>query len=111
MIYREARMSATAGRTDHVSPRQATVEAAERRLSRSPYIELRCISVDLREGVLILRGRVPSYYLKQIAQCLVDCLPGVQKIDNHLEVVAPHVVHGAGRGAQDSFPPAKPRPR
>jgi len=90
---------------------QATAEAAERKLSRSPYMELRSISYDLCEGVLTLRGRVPSYYLKQIAQHLVDSLPGVEKIDNRLEVVASRVIDGAGRGFPDSFPPAEPRPR
>ncbi len=111
MIYKDARMVATVARTDLSSPDRATAEAAERKMTRSPYMELRSVSCDVQEGVLTLRGRVPSYYLKQMAQYMVDSLPGVQKIDNHLEVVVSRVFDGAGRGVADSSPPAEPRPR
>jgi osmotically-inducible protein OsmY len=40
------------------------------------------------EGVVTLRGRVPSYYLKQVAQELVGRVPGVEVVSNHLEVAA-----------------------
>jgi hypothetical protein len=41
------------------------VESAKRRLQASPYFALRSISVDFHEGLLVLRGRVTSYYHKQ----------------------------------------------
>jgi len=59
---------------------------AEARLRHSPYRELRRVSCELHDGVLMLRGRVSSYYLKQMAQQLVCRLEGVVEIDNRLDV-------------------------
>jgi hypothetical protein len=44
------------------------------------------VQCDNHEGVLILRGCVPSYFLKQIAQSLLIYLPSVEELDNHLKV-------------------------
>lgn len=67
----------------------AVAQSVEVRLRRSPYFELRSVSCECHEGVLTLQGRVPSYYLKQLAQALLAELPGVARIDNRVEVVAP----------------------
>jgi hypothetical protein len=37
---------------------------------------------------LVLHGQVPSFYLVQIAQALVSRLPGVQQVENRLQVTA-----------------------
>jgi len=63
-------------------------QALEGLLRRSPYFELRSVSCECHEGVLTLQGRVPSYYLKQLAQSLLSEVPGVVQIDNRVEVVA-----------------------
>jgi hypothetical protein len=55
-------------------------------LRQSAYAELREIACDFCGGTLTLRGRVPSYYLKQLAQEAVVDLPGVIEIDNHVQV-------------------------
>ena len=39
--------------------------------------------------MLVLRGCLPSYYLKQIAQEAVAALEGVERIDNQIQVVTP----------------------
>ena len=57
------------------------------RMDRSGYCELRGVSCSFHEGVLTLRGHVPSYYLKQLAQSLAFDLEGVQELNNRLEVV------------------------
>jgi hypothetical protein len=62
-------------------------EMARATLRRSAYFELRDVSCDFSGGVLTLRGRVPSYHLKQLAQVAVAAVPGVVEIDNHVEVV------------------------
>jgi hypothetical protein len=36
--------------------------------------------------VVILYGRVPSFYLKQMAQELAGGLPGVERLANRIEV-------------------------
>jgi osmotically-inducible protein OsmY len=72
--------------------RQDTIrELAERCLSSNPYLALKNISCELLDGVLVLRGCLPSYYLKQIAQEAVASLEGVAAVDNQIQVVAPAV--------------------
>jgi hypothetical protein len=62
--------------------------AAEARLGQAAYYGLRLLSCEWRDGVLTLRGRVPSYYLKQLAQAHLQGIAGVEAIDNQL-IVAP----------------------
>lgn len=45
------------------------------------------ISCRFREGTLTLRGRVPTYFLKQTAQEFVARVDGVKTVDNQLDVV------------------------
>jgi hypothetical protein len=66
---------------------KAILAEARTRFHRSPYHELHGINCDFREGVLILRGRVPSYFIKQVAQSAVFSIEGIGEIDNRLEVV------------------------
>jgi hypothetical protein len=68
--------------TDQEDPGQA----AEARLRQAAYYGLRLLSCEWRDGVLPLRGRVPSYYLKQLAQACLQGLAGVRAIDNQLIV-------------------------
>ena len=46
------------------------------------------ISCSYEKGVLILRGRVPSFYLKQVLQTTLKGIPGVNRIDNRVDVVS-----------------------
>jgi osmotically-inducible protein OsmY len=41
---------------------------------------------DYHEGALILRGDVPSYFLKQLAQEAVRGVEGVEEIVNRIQV-------------------------
>jgi hypothetical protein len=57
-------------------------------LRNSAYRGIRKVSCVVQDGVLILHGRVPSFFLKQIAQSLlIRRLCGAVVIDNRLEVV------------------------
>ncbi len=40
-----------------------------------------------RDGVLTVRGRVPTFYLKQLLQTILKRVDGVQRIDNRVDVV------------------------
>jgi osmotically-inducible protein OsmY len=72
---------------DPTSSAQKAVEARIRaRLDEAPYGCLRRISCELQDGVLALRGRVPSHYLKQVAQSLLCSIEGVREIRNELDV-------------------------
>jgi len=66
---------------------QQIVEGAENRLRHNSYLALKNVHCDYNEGVLTLRGCLPTYYLKQIAQATVARLEGVQRIVNEIEVV------------------------
>jgi hypothetical protein len=54
--------------------------------SDSPYQELRCLACDCSDGELTIRGRVPSFYLKQLAVCLVKQVDGDIPIRIAIEV-------------------------
>ncbi len=79
--------SPAASHTTVISPPEDIVTvAAESRLLRSSYLELRRVSCEFRNGVLTLRGCVSRYYLKQIAQTILDGLSSVAEIDKQLQV-------------------------
>jgi hypothetical protein len=59
---------------------------AECRLHNSAYSSLRDVHCTCHHGVLIITGRVPSYYVKQVAQSLVRTLDQVDEVVNDLEV-------------------------
>jgi osmotically-inducible protein OsmY len=71
------------------------VEGAERCLRSNAYLALKNVRCEYREGVLTLRGCLPTYYLKQMAQTAVGQVEGVQQIVNEIEVVTLH--GGPGR--------------
>jgi hypothetical protein len=63
---------------------------AERRLRSTRYAPLKHVSCDYQGGVLVLRGCLPSYYLKQIAQEVVaHQVHGVDRLENQIQVVRP----------------------
>ena len=69
--------------------RRTTIEEeAEDRLRRSGYLALRDISCEVREGVARLRSRLPTHYLKQVAQAIVAEVEGVVVVMNQIKVIA-----------------------
>ena len=74
--------------------RSMTSVLAESRLQASPYLSLRNIVCDFHEGLLILRGCLPTYYLKQQAQTAVAHVDGVGQVVNLIEVCPPGIRRG-----------------
>ena len=69
-------------------PRQVDPpDLAERALRNSPYLILRNVTCEYQEGVLTLRGCLPTYYLKQVAQAVVAPVDGVRQVVNEIEVL------------------------
>jgi osmotically-inducible protein OsmY len=64
-------------------------ERVERALRALGFSPLRAIEVAVCGQVVILRGRVPSYYVKQIAQATALAVPGVRQLCNDLDVTRP----------------------
>ena len=46
------------------------------------------------EDVLIVRGNVPSFYLKQVLQCVLRDVEGVRGIDNQVMVISSRGLSG-----------------
>ena len=83
---------ATPARTAHPGLK----ELAEGCLRRNPYLALRNVACDCRGGALVLRGCLPSYYLKQVAREAVARPEGVRAVDNRIQVVPPASRSGPG---------------
>lgn len=74
-------------RLDEVSPTVSDIEMEiEKKLHFSHHAGLRHISYNIDGSTVVLYGRVPSYYLKQLAQVKLTCVPGIERVDNRIEV-------------------------
>jgi osmotically-inducible protein OsmY len=58
-------------------------------LRATGYAPLRGVEVTVHERLVILRGHVPSYHLKQVAQGTALAVLGAQEVRNDLEVDQP----------------------
>jgi hypothetical protein len=81
------------------------VSEAREQLRKHDHFRYRSdsIGIDFQEGRLVLIGRLPSFYLKQVLQTALRGLPGVKRIDNRVDVVSPNglsSVKGALNGRQ-----------
>lgn len=65
------------------------VNCAVCRLEEHPCFHGRSGTIQLEfcQGTIILSGRVPSFYLKQLLQEAMRDIDGVDKIDNRVEVI------------------------
>ncbi len=88
MAVTDAGRSAITGGGDKWSHGQRIVESARRALASSSRRFLRCVDCRYRDGVLTLDGRVPTYYLKQLAQTHVARIDGVSEIENRIVVTS-----------------------
>jgi osmotically-inducible protein OsmY len=68
---------------------EQVVREAQECLDQSSYSLLRQVSVEYERGVLFLRGRLPNYYHKQLAQEAVRRVDGVAHVVNEIEVSHP----------------------
>ncbi|MHC4403921.1 MAG: BON domain-containing protein [Planctomycetota bacterium] len=67
-------------------------EAAKNRLQKSPYWAVRMLSCDCRRGILFLRGHLPTFCQRQLAQEAVAKLEGVLHVMNETVVDTPVVL-------------------
>ncbi len=76
-----------------ITPQQRAEETytqALSRLSQNPHFSghLDTIQVAVHGLRLVVTGRVPSFYLKQSLQASLSDLPGVERIENRVDVVS-----------------------
>ena len=71
-------------------PRGSSLEdRVQQQLGQSPYLGVRHVNAEIRQGVLILSGSVASFFLKQMAQTAVVTVEGVESIINRIDVIEP----------------------
>lgn len=66
---------------------QSLERAIERALDKSGYVQLRELDIRVDDGHVHLQGRLPSYYLKQLAGHIISEVPGVLSIVDRIDVV------------------------
>lgn len=78
---------------DSAQPTRSRVDASEevaksvrKSLEESAYCILKTVSFCYERGVLFLRGQLPTYFHKQLAQEAVRRIEGVTRIVNQIEV-------------------------
>jgi len=67
----------------------SVVELAYQRLRRLPYTCLGDVVCMHHRGALVLSGRLPSYYMRQIALNAVTGLAGVERVVDEIKVAPP----------------------
>ncbi|MCA9068871.1 MAG: BON domain-containing protein [Planctomycetaceae bacterium] len=73
--------------TNTTSPESEVLNEVHQALSEQLFRLSQNLTCEFREGLLLLRGRVSSYYHKQVAQEAVRRLDAVDQIINQIEVV------------------------
>jgi hypothetical protein len=65
------------------------VEMAHVLVSQQPHFCGRISNFDFqfKDKVLIVRGKVPTFFLKQTLQHALSRLEGIERIDNQVEVI------------------------
>lgn len=70
-------------------PEEDVLRSVRRRIDDCQHgFIFRKVSAEFHEGELILRGKVPSFYLKQNLQQLLSTIPSVSKITNQVDVIS-----------------------
>jgi osmotically-inducible protein OsmY len=78
---------------EHLTPQDGgpknhcVVDAAKQRIFHQAHLNMQRIWCEFTEGRLFLRGQVPSFYHKQLAQVAVAGMDGVDQVVNDIEVV------------------------
>lgn len=71
------------------TPRPADLcRLCQQKLRKSSYPSVRQVVCQLHEGLLTLRGTVPTYYEKQMAGVTIGNVPGVERFLNRIEVAS-----------------------
>ena len=76
--------------------RRKVEECAHALINAHPHFRGRASQFEFvcREEVLVVRGLVPTFYLKQVLQTLLKDLDGVRLVDNQVTVVSPDGLSG-----------------
>ena len=70
-----------------MSSEQQLIEKVGTAIRQSPYLGRKVLRFEASEGKVVLRGKVASYFQKQMAQEAGRGVAGVREIENNLEVI------------------------
>jgi osmotically-inducible protein OsmY len=84
--------------TARAIPNSTIHRTAQVRLRRSSYLALREVACNARDDVVYLHGRLPSYFLKQVAQEIAAGVEGVRRVINRIVVLRPARPGSGGPG-------------
>jgi len=73
---------------EHEATSYRIAAIAESRLGESSHPALRKILCKYDQGVLVLRGRLTTFFHTQLAQEIVGRVEGVERVVNQIEVVS-----------------------
>lgn len=68
---------------------QTIVKQVQENLERSAYSALKTVSCECDGESLVLKGKLPNYYYKQLAQEAVRRIEGIVRVINKIEVELP----------------------
>lgn len=74
-------------RVESTPPPHRITALAQIRLQASPYPSIRRVFCMYDEGLLVLRGCLPTFFHKQVAQAAVADIDGVIQIVNQIDVL------------------------
>ena len=83
--------------------RRSLVEIARAALGAHSHFRGRIdrFDFDEAEGVIIIKGSVPSFYLKQVLQTVLREIEGVKRVINCVEVICGHGLSGCSRETRE----------
>lgn len=84
------------------APAECVVSIIEKRVGESMYVALRTVECEFEEGVLTLRGIVPSFYIRAVLISLAEDLierEDVIAINDEIDVVNPQGLSSVRRSA------------
>ncbi len=73
--------------SDKLLEAKKITDAATHRFLHRPHLTTQRLWCEFDQGRLFLRGQVPSFYFKQLAQEAVMGMEGVRQVVNEIEVV------------------------
>ena len=72
-----------------VAPDPQLWTVLQRALKSTGYLPLRQLQIEIQDSRIALRGNVPSFYLKQLAQSVIRRFVTGYEIENLVEVTGP----------------------
>jgi osmotically-inducible protein OsmY len=68
------------------SPDERICEEATRKLRSTGYAPVSNLACDVQNGVVTIKGSVPTFHLRQVAHSAIQRIDGVREVQDLVEV-------------------------